>query len=184
MIIVGVFGVSAVGKTTLIEDLIGEEPTWIRVSAGSLIQRYFPDLARDSLRTLATNQILDNQEAIVHGLADQKRHLETDVILFDGHLVIDAGQELFEVPLDIVRRLNLALVFVNDAPHNVERRRVSDRERVRAKRSSEEITQEQSRSRVIAESYAFQMGIPLAVVTPRQRDELLATIKEWYRTAR
>jgi len=40
---IGIFGVSGVGKTTLISEIADQEPTWLHVSAGSLIQQYLFD---------------------------------------------------------------------------------------------------------------------------------------------
>lgn len=155
MRVIGVFGVSGVGKTTLISEVVRDEPVWQRVSAGSLIQEYLPEVERDAFRSLSRDRILDNQEAIVRGLSAKRNEGASEGILFDGHLLIDSGQDLVEIPFDIIRRLMLdAMLYVHDAPDQIAQRRQSDSSRHRAQRSIEEITQEQLLASAIAERYA------------------------------
>jgi adenylate kinase len=182
MKVIGVFGVSGVGKTTLIERVLEQERAWVRISAGSLIEQHLPNVTRDSLRTLTTEQIISNQEAIIRGLAEQRKTTDAPLALFDGHLLVDTGRSSLEVPLDVVRRLELeGMVFVHDVPHHIARRRTSDPKRTCAGRFENEIAEEQVRSRAIAESYASQLRVPIAVLTPAQCLELLATVSRWLR---
>jgi adenylate kinase len=179
MKVVGVFGISGVGKTTMIAEIARLESTWQRASAGSLIQQRLPGVDRDALRTLPLDEILDNQEAIVRGLSDLRSVNTAGIILFDGHLLIDSAQGLLEVPLDAIRRLKLdAMLFVCDAPEEIARRRQSDPCRARAERSKQEIVQEQSRACAIAQRYAGDLGIPFITATPSQRRYVISTIRE------
>ncbi len=178
MTVVGVFGISGAGKTTLISEVVRCQPTWQRVSAGSLIQEYLPDVERDALRALSQGRILDNQEAIVRGLFARRRDGTSEVVLFDGHVLIES-EGLAEVPLDVIRRLMLdAMLFVHDAPDQIARRRQSDQHRSRAERSIEEIDRLQARECAIVERYARKLGIPFTGVTPSQREYLISFVRQ------
>lgn len=178
MKVVGVFGVSGVGKTTLISEVVRREPGWHRTSAGSLIQLSHPDVERDSFRRHARNQILVNQEAIVRGLSDLRSLGDAEVVLLDGHLLIDSDQGPVEIPLDVVRRFRLdAMTFICDKPDQISLRRKHDPNRKRAVRSTEYIAQEQLNACEIVERHARELGIPFATVTPSQPEYVVSFVK-------
>jgi adenylate kinase len=175
MKVVGIFGISGVGKTTLIDSMIGKRSNWIRVSAGSLIQEQRPSVGRDSLRKLPLDGLQKNQEAIVIGLHRMRETTTAELILFDGHILVDNGVQLFEVPRDVIARLQLdALVFVEESPREIRGRRSGDPQRVRATRSLEEIAEEQSRARSIEMSYAQALEIAVNNFETHQAEELTA----------
>lgn len=179
MRVVGIFGVSGVGKTTLINHVIAQHPHWICVSAGSLIQESQRDIARDALRSLSNEEILKNQEAIVLGIRQKREGVVAELLLLDAHLILDAGIDLFEIPLDVIGRLYLdAIVFVEDVPEHVLERRKADSGRIRANRAASEIAIEQSRARELASSYAKALGIRMAAISPFQADELMRFLED------
>jgi adenylate kinase len=178
MKVVGIFGISGVGKTTLIDSMIGKRSNWIRVSAGSLIQEQRPSVGRDSLRKLPLDGLQKNQEAIVIGLHRMRETTTAELILFDGHILVDNGVQLFEVPRDVIARLQLdALVFVEESPREIRGRRSGDPQRVRATRSLEEIAEEQSRARSIEMSYAQALEIAVSIFESHQAEELTAFLE-------
>jgi len=139
-------------------------------------------LGRDSLRMLSQDRILDNQEAIVLGLSALRTKSVADVILLDAHLLIDSQNELIEIPVDVIRRFALdAVVFVYDAPEKIVERRHSDHYRDRAKRSREDIAQEQFRAGSLAERYARDLGVLFTTATPSQKKYLGSLLREWLR---
>jgi len=178
MKVVGVFGISGVGKTTLVERVVAGRVGWARVSAGSFVQDIRPGLTRDALRASAGEEFHENQMAIVEGLHRLRAGLNVEVLLFDGHLVIDNGWDLVEVPLDVVRRLELsAVVFIEDVPETIVERRAADGGRERAERSEEHIANEQSTSRRVASSYAYALAVPFASFMPTEHLEVVAFVK-------
>ena len=178
MKVVGIFGISGVGKTTLIESVIGKRSSWVRVSAGALVQEHRPSVGRDSLRELPLDGLQENQEAIVIGLHRTRETIRAELILFDGHILVDNGLQLFEVPRHVIARLQLdALVFVEEAPREILVRRSRDPQRARAKRSLEEIAAEQSRARSMALSYAQALGLTVRTFASNQLEELTAFLE-------
>lgn len=179
MKIIGIFGVSGVGKTTLIEHMRSAEPDWVHVSGGTLIQESRQTQLRDDLRVVSHDIILTNQTVMLESLSALKHSLKTPLLIFDGHLTIDAADGVFDVPMEVVSMLGLsAMVFVHDDPESILRNRSSDKTRQRSKRSGKEIGQEQAHARAIALGYAALLNLPIVTITPRDESKLLAYARE------
>lgn len=165
MKIIGVFGVSGVGKTVFIEALVAEQPRWLRISAGTLLQGRLTDVPRDALRVQRKESVFDNQEIIVDELSVWRRKIDCDAAFFDGHLLIDTDRTIVEIPYHVVQRLELdAMIFVHDDPKEIERRRARDPSRSRAMRTAQQLDVEQTQAMSLAEHYAGELQIPLFAV--------------------
>lgn len=179
MNVVGIFGVSGVGKTTMINAVLATEPHWLRISGGTLIQEKSGTRDRDALRALPGGVILENQMAIVRGVERVRESANAQLILFDGHLVVDNILDIVQVPFEIVRGLGLAgIVFVKDVPDAIRARRLADSSRQRFARTIVQISREQALALKLARRYAMRLNHPLKVLTPQDRDPL----REYLRT--
>jgi adenylate kinase len=178
MNVVGIFGVSGVGKTTMINAVLAAEPHWLRISGGTLIQQISGTRDRDALRALPGEVILENQIAIVRGVERVRESASAQLILFDGHLVVDNILDLVQVPFETVRALGLAgIVFVKEIPNVIRARRLADSSRQRFARTIAQISREQTLALGLAKRYSSQLNLRLKVFSPQDRDQLQAYLR-------
>lgn len=157
--------------------LIAKQPSWLGISAGTLLQERLTDVARDALRVCTEGGILSNQEIIVRGLSTWRMRTECDAVFFDGHLLIDTDSAIVEIPYDVIRRLELdAMVFVHEEAAEIERRKANDASRMRAFRSKEWLAAEQQKAMKLAEQYARELRIPLFIVRSDEAADVQARI--------
>lgn len=154
-------GLSGVGKTYLIEKLMGTSDTFIHFSAGSLIKKRLAFIDRDKLRSLSSNEVLRNQYVLIEQLKEEMLSvLATQTILFDAHMIIDTESEVVPIPFDIFEQLNPSkIIFIHDSPEIILDRRDNDSSRDRPQRTSLELTAQQNQSLNMAENYARQLRV-------------------------
>ena len=166
---VAVFGLSGVGKST--ERVVLEAGGLARsVNAGELSRRRRRDADHaDSLRVLAAEEIQHNQELLVSEFAAERAKGGSPVLLLDGHCVVDIGERLVTVSVDVIEQLDLAaLVFVHARLSVIAERRMKDSHRARPRRGEVKLSRQQEAGLVACTSYAVGLGLPLAVVTAEQ----------------
>lgn len=99
--VVAVFGLSGVGKSTLVQGVVARLPGLVAsVNAGELIRRNrrLPT-SSDDLRLLQPEEIRANQDVLVRELDKERQRDGAPVLLLDGHCVIDNGRALVKYPL-------------------------------------------------------------------------------------
>jgi len=164
---IGVFGISGVGKSTFVKALIASRPDIKHLQASDLIKQGKESSAvtSENLRQLSNERFLSNQDIL---LMEYKRELArtlNGVVIFDGHLVIDTGEEIVETPISVIDQLNLSLlVHLCEAPEIIVERRKSDTGRERPVRTSDEIKIQQRHSLNIGKQYADTLAIPFTEI--------------------
>ena len=179
--VIAVFGLSGVGKSTTLERVVAEsEGLATVVNAGVLIRRQMlNDESGETLRLLPAEDIQHNQEILVEELARERSTINAQVLLLDGHCVIDNGDRLVPIPVEIIERLNLAaLVFVQDEAGKIRARRLTDEKRTRPDLSPTELAKQQEQALEICASYASELGLPLTIVTTKQWRSVARVIDE------
>lgn len=160
--IVAVFGVSGVGKSTLIQNFIAEHKEWLHLQAGSLIKEALRSVDRDQLRLVGNDELMVNQRLMIGEFWKAVDAEPNQNIIFDGHSVIDTGGGLVKIPEDIIEALNpTALIFVESQPANIKARREADTSRKRPLLSSEAINTQQSSAYEQVLHYANMLNIPI-----------------------
>lgn len=159
--VIAVFGISGVGKSTLIEGFIKDHPEYTHIQAGTLIKRALKDVPRDKLRLADPETIIKNQYLLIEEFwKDVQEHGHTHVI-FDGHSVIDTGSTLIAVPSDIIEALKpCKIVVVNDDPQHIHSRRKNDTTRNRSDTTVDQIKEEQCKAMGQAKQYANVLEVP------------------------
>jgi adenylate kinase len=170
--IVGVFGVSGVGKSTLIAKAREDIPS-VHLQASVLIKEGLADPAMHSeaLRQLSGDQVRANQDVLVMNFWRKVRAQHCRLILLDGHLVIDIDRDLLEIPRAIICRLRPSLlVHVEDDVDKIVERRMQDNNRVRPIRSEATLREHQQVSSRLCKVYARELGIKAVVLRPDEAE--------------
>jgi adenylate kinase len=159
--LVAVFGISGVGKTTLISHFVREHQGWRVLSASGLLAQ-MTQIDSDELRRYDRANIETNQFSLASAI-QQKRATAPELNwLLDAHSVIDNDQELIAVPTQVIKQINPdSLIFVQDDPEKILRRRISDRDRRRALPSSARVEEEQTLALQTCLAYSSDLKIIL-----------------------
>ena len=161
MPLVCVFGVSGVGKTTLIRQFVRAHADWRALSAAEVLSQ-LSGQNREALRTSDRPVIESNQITLADEI--RKRRLAEPSIrwLLDAHSVIDNGRELVPVPVAIISRLDPdRLVFLFDEAAEIHRRRLSDDQRSRPLPSIPRMAAEQALAWRTCVAYVQELDIEL-----------------------
>ena len=165
--ILPVFGISGVGKSSLINAISTENSLFLHTSASSIISRILSsnDTTQAEPQHLDKADLLRIQEiAVLEILRISKVHKKRIVIL-DAHNVIDVGDDLVRVPVKIFESLSpMQLFFVYDNPEEIEKRRITDTTRHRPYRSVSELANYQEIALDTAQTYSRILGIDLTQV--------------------
>lgn len=176
-VVIGVFGISGVGKSWLVGEVVSRISGSLQLQGSALIKEGLadPSLSSDELRSTSGDRILANQRILIamfnRALAEQSSRL----VLFDGHLLIDTEAGLIEVPEAVIAALRTALlVHVEAEPTLIAARRHGDASRKRPARDIDTLAAQQARSRDLCQSYGHLLNIPMHVAGSGDVDALVA----------
>ena len=175
--IVAFTGISGVGKTTFLEKL-AKKVSFQHLSGGGLIAaaRQADEDQRDAMRHANLDE---NQQLLINGFF-VTLDPQVELVIMDGHVVIDGGDNLTELPAVVFRALGISLMVHLEADSNwVAANRYLDTSRSRPTYASETLDQHQSKSRNHAASIARELGIGFQIVTHSDVDEFAATLSAW-----
>ena len=131
------------------------------IQASQLIRDAIADLDVRPVTSedLRRGPILDNQSILTDAFA--KVHAtEARPIIFDGHCLVDVGEQPIEIPVDVIRQLQPSGVVLVHAPADeIVRRRKNDTSRERPVRTSDELATQQDRCIALCTDYAEKLGI-------------------------
>jgi adenylate kinase len=160
-----VCGIAGVGKTYLVRAATSALPGAISWSAGEIIGQARRVADPETLRTLPADDLVGSQELLIGGFQARRREAPSPLVLLDAHSVIDTDRGLFEIPVDVIRRLAPSgLMHVEDNAQAILERRLADHGRPRPVRSLSELVEYQNRSVRCCQHYRDALRIPLVVV--------------------
>lgn len=163
--VAAVFGVSGVGKSWLIARF-GEATPIAHAQASQLLRDARAEISGhlESQEELRQGAVLDNQALLIEAFA-KFRLAATKPIIFDGHSVIDAGDQLVEIPVEVITAIAPAgLIFIKDEAAAIVARRARDTTRTRPMRSESEILDHQTRAQALCGRYAEALDICLTII--------------------
>ncbi|KTW00509.1 ATP-binding protein [Sphingomonas sanguinis] len=161
--VVGLFGISGVGKTRFASALVELNPEVLHLQASALLRRA-SGLGNEALRTANRNQLVANQSALALATEQARSGQRERPVLIDAHSVIDNDIELVDVPFDAIQPLNIeTYIFLRASPSSIIQRR-SASTRSRPLRSAEELAKHQSRALAVCREYADSSGRPLVII--------------------
>ena len=162
MKIIAVLGISGVGKSTLVEKVANRKGL-LHLKASDLIKARLTQTSEQ----LRQGAVLDNQALMIAEFADRIAAADEDIIVFDGHSLIDTPKGLLEIPFYVFEVIRpSAFIFVEDTSDLIAQRRVGDAGRVRPMRSSAELAHHQALAKGRTASFAQSLGVPLYVLAP------------------
>jgi adenylate kinase len=173
-IVIMFVGVSGVGKTTFLNNL---RPllSFQHLTAGTLIAAGTRASDRDRLRL---SNIDNNQQRLIDGFSLQ-RDQSAEIVVLDGHAIIDTGSGLDEIRADVFAELKIkAMVHLTAAPERILHNRTIDLNRARPLLSMNELSQHQARSVAHSEAVARTLTIPFVEVAATEHEKMLSLVAE------
>lgn len=168
--VVTVFGLSGVGKSWMISRYAAASNV-AHVQASQLMRDARAAVVGQPVTSedLRRGPVLDNQTLLTDAFA-KVLATEMRLIIFDGHCVVDVGDQPIEIPVDVIRQLQPScIVLVHASADEIVRRRESDTSRERPVRSADALAAQQDRCIAICADYAAQLGLDFVQV--RASDE-------------
>jgi adenylate kinase len=133
--IVCVFGVSGVGKSTMLRRFVAQRPDWLHVIASDVLQQ----LAAEDTESLLTSEsptILENQFRLIEAINVVRLRDPNKKLLLDAHNVIDTGRALYQIPSNIIKNLSPDLIVcIWDDVKAIQQRSESAIDKIRPRRS-------------------------------------------------
>lgn len=156
-----VFGLPGAGKTTLINEVLNVKENYVRLSGGSLIQGNLSEEERDQLRKTSKDGVLDNQEILVMNFIKAKQSFLNKTVIFDGHCVVKNEEQIVEIPLDVIKRLEPDLIlFIDETSEVIMDRRKKDKSRPdREEEDKVSLDKNRQLQLKICEQYATSLNI-------------------------
>lgn len=172
--IVAFTGISGVGKTTFLEKL-AKRLSFQHLTGGTLIAaaRQADANQRDAMRHADLDE---NQRLLIHGFF-ATIDPQVGLVIMDGHVVIDNGNNLTLLPSAIFRALGTSLMVHLEAdPALIITNRSHDTARSRPSYDFETLKQHQTTSRNHASSIARDLDIGFHIVTHSDVDQFATTL--------
>lgn len=163
--LLAVFGLSGVGKSWLISRFASAHHV-VHVQASQLLRDAKAAISGNVMisEELRTGPVLDNQALLTQAFSAIILDA-VQPIIFDGHCVVDNGNQLVEIPVEFIVALSASgLSFVQSHPSAIIERRLKDVTRPRPARSVEEIELHQNRAMSVCAEYAKRLQLAIHVV--------------------
>ena len=170
MRLVGLLGISGVGKSTLLKKL-SDPLSFQHLQASTLIKegRQIAESVAVSIDNLRNANIDENQHFLTSGFlkaVDPK----AEIVILDGHSVIDTPSGLVPIEATVFAKLGITkIIFLADDPTEIFSRRSGDSSRGRPERTIDELRQYQDAAILNACKICLELGVPLIVVSPSQQ---------------
>lgn len=167
--IIAVVGIPGVGKTTFLNKL-ATEITFQHLTAGSLIAEG-KTLAAQNRDALRFSNIDENQQFLITGFHHAKDK-DVPLIVVDGHVVIDTGEELKKIGSNIFCALEInAMICLTADPERILQHRLVDTKRNRPILSVQEIEEHQAISVLTTQEVCDALNIPYINMTTDDIDK-------------
>jgi adenylate kinase len=174
---IAIFGVSGVGKSTLIEHFIANDSSWTHLQAGQLIRSELKNIDHDKLRLEGNEAILKNQYLMIDAFWREIENQKLTKVIFDGHSIIDTGTEILNIPEDVIKALKpTKLLFIKVEPSIILDKRSKDTNRDRPLLSEEVINKQQEQAIKQFSTYGEALFIEADVIEGPNVDCLKALL--------
>ena len=158
--IVNVFGVSGVGKTSACRSFVRRHSGYLHLIASAVLSEV-TGLSPKELGRRDTDEIVRQQALLIDAVVERTKSCQDVVTLLDGNAIIDTGDDLVPVPVQLMTRLGPSGMILLEAPPEVIRsRRLADN-KYRSGRTVLEIALQMEATRQVVQNFSSELGIPL-----------------------
>jgi len=173
--VVAFTGISGVGKTTFLGKF-ANLVAFQHVTGGSLIATA-REAASDGRDAMRHADLDENQRLLIRGFA-LVRDPTAELIIMDGHVVIDHGEGLTNISSNVFKALEVkVMVHLEADPERIAKNRSLDTSRSRPVYKLETLSQHQNISRTHARSIAETLQIGFHVATHDDVPNLAKVLK-------
>lgn len=167
--VIAVVGLSGVGKSALLARLKGAIPMQILQASALIMEaRTSTDSQSPTLDALRSADLDENQQLLMQGFARRVDRAASLVVL-DCHTVIETRGGLVRIDPHVFDSMNVkAMIFLEDEPEEIARRRRSDSTRERP--PAEDLGSVQAEAIQHARTIAAELNIRLFVHSPVGED--------------
>lgn len=179
--VVGLFGVSGVGKTWLASKILEASPEVLHLQASALLRRAH-GVDGETLRTATRDDLHSNQSMLATAVAKARLGREAKPVLIDAHSVIDNDIELVEVPFEAIAPIGIAhYLFLAADPEVIVQRRFGA-ERSRPARAAAVLATHQLRAADVCQTYASRSGQPFTLLDSSEGDRVVQVALNVFRS--
>ena len=182
-----VVGVPGVGKSTVVDKLVGNYPGARLVNFGTVMfdlaksKKWAKD--RDDMRRMP----VEKQKKLQRSAATKIAGMKDDLVVVDTHLFIRTNEGFWPgLPFEVVRAMKPThLILVEASPDEVLHRRSADKTRYRDKLTSEGMAEELQLARGFLTVTSTLSGAPMLVVNngDGKADEVASSVSAMLRSA-
>lgn len=177
MEIIAVFGISGVGKSTLINEFIGKNTNWMHLQAGALIKSELKNVDHDHLRLEGNEAIMKNQYLMIDAFRREIKENGHSKVIFDGHSIIDTGSELLKIPVEVIKALKISgIIFISVDEHIILDRRNKDQSRKRPVLKEKELISHQDIALEQAQFYSDELSLSFNVLKNPSYQDFQSTV--------
>lgn len=166
-VVIGVFGISGVGKSWLVGEVAARIPGTLHLQGSALIKQGLadPSVSSEELRRASGDHIIANQRILIAMFNREIAEHTSRLVLFDGHLLIDTAAQTIVIPQEVISALRpKLLIHVEAEPTLIANRRRDDTSRTRPMHDNHTLVAHQNRSRDLCQAYGRRLGIPMEIV--------------------